>query len=181
MRESGTGGPESSLPPRSFRWDKARGGDEGCPGEPERPGRARPAAANSPAGARGLSQAGGRERARGGGGREPRGAEAGRKGPSPCGQREGEEGVPPKPRPPRSGAPRPAPPAALPPPSLPGRGWGASRRDTSYLGSQLRRGRASSSSHSRAGSADPRPSPHSSSPPLRSPTTLPFKYKTVLF
>ena len=32
-----------------FRWDKERGGDEGCPGEPERPGRARPAPANSPA------------------------------------------------------------------------------------------------------------------------------------
>lgn len=78
------------------------------------------AAANSPARARGLSLAGGRERARGGGGREPSGAEEGRKGPSPCGQKEEEEGVPPKPRPPRSGARRPAPPTAppLPPPCL---------------------------------------------------------------
>lgn len=62
VHESRAGDPGSPfLTSEEFRWDKARGGEEGCPGEPERSGRARPATANSPAGARGQSLAGGRE------------------------------------------------------------------------------------------------------------------------
>lgn len=69
---------------------------------------------------------GGRERARGGGGREPSRAEAGRKGPSSC-QKVGEgEGVPPKSRPPRPGTRRPASPAAASPPSRGASGWDVS-------------------------------------------------------
>lgn len=134
VHKSRAGDPGSPfLTSEKFRWDKARGGEEGCPGEPERSGRARPATANSPAGARGQSLAGGRERGWEGEseGRRGAGAEQGRSGAErteslPESGRG--EGVPPKPRPPRPGTRRPAYPAAASPPSRGSRGW-----DTSFF------------------------------------------------